>query len=219
MSELVHEPVSWLLLERYALGELNGEERASVELRLSASDADRACLDSIVNDESELPPLPALPRPRPRPRQNAALWLGGALSMAAALALTVLRPFDSVPNRRQVSSGIKGGEVALMLHGERTGASPGSFRDGDRFKLLVTCPSWLSTQLSVVMFQDGQRYRPLPAMSELMCGNQVPWPGAFTLDGAGDVDVCVTWSANTEARSASELDPDVVCERLIRSEK
>jgi hypothetical protein len=199
---MTSEPVSWLLLERYALGELEQDERADVERRLAASSADRACLEAILNDVSELPPLPAvLPRKKPLSRAS---WLAIA-SMAAALALTVLRPFDASPERPTAPDGVKGGEVALTLISERTGRSPRVFRDGERFKLLVTCPLALSDRLEVVVFQDGQRYRPLAPASDFPCGNEAAWPGAFTLDGASDVDVCVTWG---------EADDERVCARL-----
>jgi hypothetical protein len=201
--------ISWLQLERYALGELGDSERADVERRLAESREDRACLDAILHDTMELPPLPqVLPL---RKKRNDKLRWAGIAALAAAFAL-VMVPRD-VPSRRSVSDGVKGGEAAITLVSERTGVGARKFRDGERFKLLVTCPAWLSSRLAVVMFQDGQRYHPLTNVEGVACGNQVPWPGAFTLDGAGSVDVCVTWG-DTNARTARELEPDVVCERL-----
>lgn len=197
--------ISWLQLERYALGELTGAERADVERRLEQSSEDRACLDAILEDSVELPPLPAVIR-----RKRTPWWIGG-VALAAAIALALV-PRD-VPSRRTASDGVKGGEAAVMLISERTGNAPRNFRDGDRFKLLVTCPPWLSSRLSVVLFQDGQRYQPLAA-HDLACGNQVPWPGAFALDGAHDVEVCVTWREHRDARSGRDLEPDAVCERI-----
>lgn len=195
--------VSWLQLERYALGELSGDERSEIERKLAASSEDRACLDAILNDETELPPLP-VPIRRP-----AKLWWAG-LAIAAAFALAVLP--RSVPSHRSLD-GVKGGEAAITLISERTGVEARSFRDGDRFKLLITCPPSLSSRVSVVMFQGGQRYAPLTNAGSVECGNEVPWPGAFSLDGSGDVDVCVAWG-NADVGSASELEPDAVCTRL-----
>ncbi|MET0287048.1 MAG: hypothetical protein ABW352_21370 [Polyangiales bacterium] len=192
--------VSWLQLERYALGELAGSERDDVERRLAESSADRACLDTILNDTFVMPPLPA-PKPALSP------WWWAVVPLAAAFALMMI-PTSDLPG----SPGVKGGEVAITLLSERTGSTVRGYRDGERFKLLVTCPPAYSSRLAVVMFQDGQRYQPL-APADLACGNQVPWPGAFTLDGAGEVEVCVTWS-DKPARSARELEPDVVCTRL-----
>jgi hypothetical protein len=197
--------ISWLTLERYALGELDDVEREEVARRLAASSEDRACLDAILQDDTVLPPLPAV---RPVRRKRSVAGWAGAAALAAAVALALL-PGAEVPSRRSV----KGGEAALVLLSERTGTEARKFRDGDRFKLLVTCPPWLSSRLSVVMFQDGRRYQPLANVEALACGNQVPWPGAFALDGAGTVEVCVTWG-KSEARSARQLEPDVVCERL-----
>jgi hypothetical protein len=194
--------VSWLQLERYALDELSGAEREDVERRLAHSDADRACLEAILNDDLVMPPLPT-------PKRTVSPWWWAVVPLAAAFALLVV-PTSDLPSRH--SDGVKGGDVVLTLLAERNGGEARSFRDGDRFKLMVTCPPSLSSRLSVVMFQDGRRYEPLPA-AELSCGNRVPWPGAFALDGAGDVEVCVTWSRN-EARSARELEPDVACTRL-----
>jgi hypothetical protein len=211
----MNEPVSWLLLERYALGELGERERVEVERKLQASDADRARLDAILADTSELPPLPVPLAPRRRRARRAAPWLAG-LGLAAALALAVVRPPAGVPERREVSEGVKGGEVALVLHGERLGAEPSVFRNGDRFKLLVTCPSWLSSRWSVLMFQDGQRYQPLLPVSNFRCGNLVAWPGAFSLDGGDVVEVCVTWTTDLakldRARKSHDLEPEVVCQ-------
>ena len=102
------EPVSWLLLERYALGELGPDERADVEARLAASEEDRACLAQIRADTSALPLLPLTAPARLRvapagpgsvPRSPAAQsararWIAtsGALCAAAAALLLVLRP-------------------------------------------------------------------------------------------------------------------------------
>ncbi|HEY6878915.1 MAG TPA: hypothetical protein VI299_12885 [Polyangiales bacterium] len=202
------EPVSWLMLERYALGELSPDERAQVEQRLAMSDADRACLASILADDTVLPPLPT-----PLPRRKRAWWIGAALAAAAALAFIV--PAARVPSHRRSDEGLKGGEVAITLFSERTGNGPEVFRDGDRFKLMVTCPVSLAPRLSVLMFQDGRRYQPLARPEHFACGNQVPWPGAFSLDGEGDVDVCLSWAESTQrARSAGELAPEVTCVRL-----
>lgn len=214
MSELAHEPVSWLMLERYALGELDERERGDVERALAASSEDRARLDAILGDSTELPPLPVL-----HERRLATRWITG-LGLAAALALALVRPFAGVPDQRSVSDGVKGEEIAVVLHSERTGHAPSAFRDGERFKLLVTCPTWMKSRLTVLMFQGRERYQPLLPAQDLPCGNLVPWPGAFTLDGRDDVQVCVTWSQDlaklSRARTPRELEPEVVCTTVER---
>lgn len=201
--------ISWLMLERYALGELTGAEREQVERGLAESSADRACLDAILGDATALPPLP---EPAPRRRAPGALLWAGAAALAASLALALLRP-DAVPSRRSLGDGVKGGEAAVLLVSERTGQAPQSFRDGDRFKLLVTCPAWLASRMEVVVFQGAERYTPLSGTGPAACGNLVPWPGAFALDGDQPVDVCVSWRGRP-ARSVHELGDEAVCVHL-----
>jgi len=238
MTELSMPPLSWLTLERYVLDELAPGERARVEQQLASSDAARACLDEILSDQSELPALPAAARSRAeepgaslqparvtslesaRRRRRSTTLLGSALAVAAALALAVLRPTSDLPaQRRYVSDGVKGGEVALALVGEQQGDQPARFFVGERFKLLVTCPAWLGRQLHVLVFQGGQRYEPLVQRDDFACGNRVPWPGAFTLDGAAPADVCVSWSERREllqtAQEPSQLEPSIVCARVL----
>jgi anti-sigma factor RsiW len=224
VSTLIDEPLSWLTLERYVLGELSASERAQVEQRLAESQEDRACLASILSDSSELPALPELPASdlsrvasieSARKKRHGWALLTTALAAAAAMVLAVLEPGALPSASRQVSDGTKGGEVAIALYGERLGERPGQFAAGDRFKLLVTCPAWLGRRLHVVMFQGGRRYQPLAGVTDFACGNRVAWPGAFALDGDDAVDVCVTWSDRAAvAESARELEPEVVCERV-----
>lgn len=223
MSERDAEPVSWLLLERYALGELSVADRADVERRLAASEADRTCLDLILSDRAELPELP-LPSKRPialvttRPRSAFRVAIGSAMAIAAAMTLVFLREPGAPPSRRQVYDGTKGGEVALSLHSASGEEDVTHFAQGERFKLLVTCPAWLDAHpRRMLVFQSGQRYEPLASRSVGGCGNHVPWPGAFALDGDEHADVCITWAdpARVAASTrATDLEPEVVCARL-----
>jgi hypothetical protein len=224
VSQPSMEPLSWLTLERYALDELPPGERARVERRLVESSADRACLDAILGDRSELPPLPlpataiVLPIEPKGARRRRWSIAGGMLAVAAALTLVVLRPAELPAARRRVHDGVKGGEVALVVVSEQRGELPAHFVDGERFKLLLTCPTWLRTRLHVSVFQAGQRYEPLPEVADFVCGNRVPWPGAFALDGDAPADVCVSWDEPEEGRERrtepGQLAPSVVCERL-----
>jgi hypothetical protein len=207
-----HEPVSWLRLERYALGELTPRERSEIEARLAESPADRDCLAQIVSDPSELPELPARPRSaRGGTRRRGLAW--GAVALAASLLLSLLR---SEPHGGERASNIsKGGDVAMLLQSEHGRRQPTTFAQGERFKLLVTCPPGSGRPLSVVVFQGGQRAEPLGGTRELACGNLVPWPGAFVLDGEEPATVCVTWaSSRSAATSARELGSEAVCETL-----
>jgi hypothetical protein len=196
----VAEPLSWLVLERYALGELAGDERRAVEARLAESPEDRACLEIILQDATELPPLPAPPS-----RMRVRTWAPLALAAAAALLL-MFRPGDVPPAQRSVSSGTKGGDVAILLVSDRHGEAPTGFAAGERFKVLVTCPAWFEEPLRVVVLQDGARFEPLPAASPA-CGNHVPWPGAFRLDGDAPATVCLAWGP----RSTGEPGERAVC--------
>lgn len=221
MTQLSMEPLSWLTLERYALGELPPIEQKRVEQRLAESSEDRACLEEILSDQSELPPLALPPTPvasiaTARARRARWPYVSGVLAVAAALALVVLRPSDAPTSRRRVQDGVKGGEVALVLVSERAGEQPTHFREGDRFKVLVTCPAWLHDPLDVSVFQAGQRYAPLPHVGDFLCGNRVPWPGAFAIDGATPAHVCVSWGQpNETATSPAQLAPNVVCTQLL----
>lgn len=153
------EPLSWLALERYALGELTESERAQVEQRLAQSEEDRACLQSILLDDTVMPALP-VPRLVSAAERSAAStarrarrsWAlsGGILAAAAALVFALLDD-GAVPRSRTVYDGSKGGEVAIAVHGARQGGDARTFAEGDRFKLLVTCPEWLSGTLHVLM--------------------------------------------------------------------
>jgi predicted nucleic acid-binding protein len=194
------EPLSWLTLERYALGELSASERREVEAQLAESATDRAILAEIRADVSQLPPLPcdpprSLELARQRRRKRAWLALSAGLCAAAALLLVVRDRNDaSLGAGPNVYDGIKGADVALRLVSEQQGPEPRSFGEGERFKAEVTCPPALSGSVRLLIFQGNECFEPLPA-SALSCGNLVPWPGAFTLDGSSPADVCLYWGA------------------------
>lgn len=214
MNRVHHEPLSWLTLERYALGELDALETRRVEAQLAHSPEDRACLESILADDSE---LPALPIPLRAPRRRAPFWGATAsLVAAAALLLVLLRPGDTaLLPVRHVQEGSKGGDVALSLRSDRQSGEPRTFSAGERFKVLVTAPAWFERPLRVVVFQDGQRFEPLPAGVDLARGNRVPWPSAFSLDGGAPAEVCVTWSTEPQtALRAADLGEAAVCTEL-----
>jgi hypothetical protein len=219
VSIAIEQPLSWLTLERYVLGELDEEARLTVEARLAVSAEDRACLQTILQDESALPPLPVvLPaRRREKARRTVLVRVSAAVALAASLLLVVLlRPPDApIPARRELRSGAKGGEISVRMLSDRRGEGPSSFAPGERFKVLVTTPPWFEAPLSVVVFQGSARYTPLPAVEALPRGNLVPWPSAFTLSGEEAVQVCVTWSPDAAtARTPEALGEDAVCAPL-----
>lgn len=200
MATCVGEPVSWLRLERHALGELEGEERAAVEAHLGACPACRACRDRL---EQPLP-LPALPPVR-SPWARLVAWtarrwtpLAVAAAAAGALVATLGAPGDQVR--------AKGGDVTLELVREHDGvvdADPGAFLPGDRWKALVTCPPGRRHAIELAVFQDHEWSAPL-APATIACGNAVPLPGAFRLGAGGDARVCLF------VDSPPHTDPDAI---------
>jgi anti-sigma factor RsiW len=187
-------PVSWLRLERYALGELEPAERITIAEHLSACGRCRARADLITEDSTrELPPLPAAPARAPAPaRKRYAAWLALALAGAAAFVLVIRTPGEErPPGGRRVA--VKGGEVTIELVRERGGSiawEPTSFSAADRFKLLLTCAPPLRVYADLVVLQnDGPAF---PAAASLVtCGNRIPLAPAFRITGLGDATVCV----------------------------
>lgn len=176
----ISEPISWLRLEQYAL---DGRD-ASVRDHLTSCAACRSCLDEITRDVVVLRPLVVPVKRR--------WWIVAipAFAMAAAI-LFLLRPREEASDRVR----IKGlGTVELDVIRERNGAisDERSFREGDRFKVIVTCPPENLARLDVAVTEQGasRADRPL-APAQLLCGNRVAIPGAFSLSGNKPHRVCV----------------------------
>jgi hypothetical protein len=204
------EPLSWLTLERYALGELSPEERRDVEARLAESEQDRACLAEILSDRSELPPLPQVSPIDSAKKRQRTRWLGASATLCAAAAVLVflLRPSGELRDEH-----VKGREVALRLVSDRQGPEPTQFSAGERFKVEVTCPPSLSGSLRLVVLQGAELFEPLPRDASFRCGNLVPWPGAFALDGSEPAEVCVYWGTR-EKPDRAELTRAASCRQL-----
>jgi hypothetical protein len=214
----VGEPVSWLDLELYALGELPdpAEERA-VEQHLAGCEACQGCLETIQTDRRELPALPAV-EPAPEHERESRPWwrwlqwsLAPAMAVTAAVLLVVLLPVDpalDLPARRVA---IKGGDLALTLvrrRGDATTDAPGTFGPGDRFKVEVTCPPGQALSWDVVVFQGGEAAFPFAAPAgPLPCGNREPVAGAFGLTGDKPAHVCLVVGAGL-TRARLSLGPD-----------
>ncbi len=214
MSSLEKDNVSWLMMERYALGELGESQRREVERCLARSESARARLKEILEDSSPLPELPALvPLATTRPHRSR-VWLrwGSALAAAAlvALAFVSAREVESSPERAQ----IKGGELTISLVSESGVREPETFAQGERFKVLVTRAPGRRESLHLLVFQAGARFEPL-APARIEGGNLVPWPGAFALDGDAPAEICVTWGAEfRSARRGAELGERAACKTL-----
>ncbi len=193
-------PVSWLRLEQYHLGELSNDDARDVASHLARCAACSACLSTIQSDERALLPLPELPRlrsPAAAPRRRWAAPATGALAAAAALILFLTRPQAPVGRpAAEVADRIKGNLVAFALVREEQGPVPeagGTFREGDRFKALVTCPPGLTAQFDLVVYDHGQASFPLAAQGAVDCGNEVALPGAFRLTGHEPQTLCLVW--------------------------
>ncbi|HWO18061.1 MAG TPA: hypothetical protein VNO30_04775 [Kofleriaceae bacterium] len=209
MSACIGEPISWLRLERYALGGAAGDPDAHAHLARCAACA--RCLGEIRDDLVALPPLavPAPPPPRAR-------WWAPAMALTAAAAGAILvwrigapgpggpgsslgaRPDE--PPREDVAqvARIKGvGEVTLGVVRERAGAirhDARTFAPGDRWKIAVTCPPVAATWVDVAVYDAGQIHHPLEP-ARISCGNRVLLPGAFAITGDRPNRVCVRLGA------------------------
>jgi hypothetical protein len=209
-SRCIGEPVSWLRLEQLRLGELGEAESKGVSEHLAACAACAACMARIEADEArELPALafaPAATRPastpaRTTPARSTSRRLLASVSVLAAAAAMVLgvgRIWRSpAPAVDRETAHPKGDGVAFVLvrdDGQRVVDARGVFRDGDRFKALVTCPPGLSATFDLVVFDASGASFPLSAAHGFACGNEVPLPGAFRLTADGDREtVCVVW--------------------------
>jgi hypothetical protein len=196
------EPVSWLALERLRLGELAPDQRRAVEQHLAACAACAACLGEIDRPLA-LPALPAMPSRAAWWSRLLAAWRSaGPVQLAAAGGVAVVVALFIVARPRPIVlplsdgtlAGIKGDGVALALARERDGAidnGAATYARGDRWKALVTCPSARVVFWDVAVFDGANATFPLEPAGPISCGNRVPLPGAFRLDGDHRLEVCV----------------------------
>ena len=175
----ISTPVSWLRLEQFAAN--SGD--AQIAAHVAACPACAHCLDEIRADVVALPPL-AVPARRARPWWHFAV---PALVLAAAALIFVVWPREA---ERDDLVRVKGvGDVVLGIVRERDGVirdDVTTFREGDRFKIVLTCPPTASAWIDVDVGGD----HPLPA-SQIACGNKVVVPGAFHLTGTAANRICV----------------------------
>jgi hypothetical protein len=235
----VGEPVSWLRIERYHLGEIQGVERQGIADHLASCEACALCLARVGRDDGvSLPPLSSArttrepKRPRARSpflaRRAAAV---GSLSLAAALVLMLRRGHleelsHSTGKMNPAESRAKGEAFAFTLvreDGERITGESGVYRATDRFKALVTCaPSATGANLAfdVVVYDPSGASFPLAPSPAFACGNGVPLPGAFRFTGDAEETVCLLWSDGGTVDRAKLVGKDAVsggqamCKRL-----
>jgi hypothetical protein len=200
MMACIGEPISWLRLERYAL---TGAD-AGVRDHLATCDACRGCLDEIQRDVVALPPLHV---PIKRSWWRFALPALGAIA-AAAVILFVLRPRDVEEEGVARVKGI--GEVVVDVVRERGGivrTDVRSFKAGDRWKVIVTCPLLAEVSLDVAIREHGTQHDDHPlARAQIVCGNRIVLPGAFELTGDKPHRVCVR--IQDQANACLTLSPE-----------
>ncbi len=209
-----HEPISWLRLEHYHLGELPPQERALVQSHLQGCPCCATQLQEIEDDARTLPPLPV-----PLPELSNPWWrrwqllvpAAAAPAFAVALALLVLLPPEQgdIPGSRVA---YKGGELAIALVRERAGTiqqDPASYIDGDRIKVLISTPpgehSW-----DLALFQSDEVFFPLQT-GTLQGRNRAP-VGAFRLTGPGDATICALVGAPPERALLQQQGPPALGE-------
>jgi putative zinc finger protein len=220
------EPPSWLALERLRLGELPPAERSAVEQHLAACAACAACLAEIDRPLS-LPALPTVPGRASLWSRLQGIWRrAGRVHIWATAGVTLLlvlfvlarpkRLDDGLTDR--TLAGVKGNGIALTLVRERNGAiehDATTFAPGDRWKALVTCPSARMVFWDLAIIGSRGETFPLTPAGPIACGNRVPLPGAFRLDGSGPVVVGLLLDANPidrthagEAVTGVQLQPE-----------
>jgi len=189
----IDTPISWLRLEEFAARSAVGSNSADAQIasHVAACPACAHCLDEIRADVVALPPLavPALPARRP--------WWHFAVPAlvlaTAALVFVIIRPGPR--EERDDLVRVKGvGDVVLGIVRERDGVirdDATTFREGDRFKIVLTCPPAASAWITVDVSGD----HPLPP-TQISCGNRVVVPGAFHLTGTAANRICVHVAAD-----------------------
>lgn len=182
----IGQPISWLRLETYALDRAD----AAVREHVASCPACRQCLEEIERDVVALPPLHV---PAKRRWWTFAVPAFAAAVAAAAVLLFVLRPRDAA---REGVAHVKGvGEVVVDVVRERAGIvrdDVRTFRPGDRFKVVVTCPPTREVALAVSVREQGSTTADHPlAPARIVCGNRVVLPGAFELTEPKRHRVCV----------------------------
>jgi hypothetical protein len=218
VSRREDDVVSWLLLERYALGELDATTTLRVEGAL-ARDADtRACLE-LIRRPVALPALnPRRAAAAPKARRLAWAWPAAATLAAAALGVLVVRGTQqdldtAVPAPGATSKPahrVKGDAVAISVVREHLGqiiANATSFAEGDRLKVLLTCPTATSERFRVLVQQGDTVTSPVDVPADFACGNGVAVPGAFTLTENTQALVCVVWGAHATGELTAPIAP------------
>ncbi len=205
-------PISWLRLEQHHAGELTRAERKEIQAHLAACAACAACSAQIESDT--LVPLAALPTTPPvKPPARVLAFhrvvpVVAALAVAACILLFLRRGSDTNPRELDpLAARTKGGDISFVLvrDDEAVVAEAGGvYRDGDRWKALVTCPAGMQATWDLVVVENGETAYPLAPGAQLECGNAVPLAGAFRTTGHARMTVCLVWD---QGATCKVLDP------------
>jgi hypothetical protein len=121
------------------------------------------------------------------------------------LVVVLRRPTPRDPevaSEPSATIGVKGvGEVTLELVRERGGEvsyDARRYAQGDRWKVVVSCPPSASAWIDVSVADGVTIDHPL-ATAQLPCGNRVVVPGAFTVTGTGASRGCASVAAGPGA--------------------
>ncbi|MBX3192764.1 MAG: zf-HC2 domain-containing protein [Labilithrix sp.] len=206
-------PISWLRLERLHAGEVDDAERAEIEAHLASCAACKACLAKIEGDDAvALPPLAKPAKVHVLRRAAPAI---AALAVAAGVLLLVRRPPEEDPAAGGARA--KGSDVSFALvrdDEQAVDGSAGTYRDGDRFKAIVTCPPGMNATWDLVVYERGEAGFPLAVQRDLSCGNAVPMRGAFRTTGREPLTVCLTWNVDRDSLRRAPPEASASCKVL-----
>lgn len=200
---------SWLELERWALGELDGEDAARVERALSEDEAVAAAHRQIIAPRPALKPLGPLPERRSLLRRRP-WWVPALAATAAAAGLVVaIQGTDEPDDPRERTKGAPRRPVVTLV-AERDGRlreAPTRVSTADRLRLLATFDGPEPLAYDVVVVEETLTSFPMPRGSVLPRGNRVPLEGAFRLDATGRVRVCLIAAPELPSRRTLAHDP------------
>ena len=227
----INQPVSWLRLEQFALGELPATAQAEVLSHLHECAVCASCLANIQNDVIVLPELPSatLAQTRANARWFRRAAVVAPLLAAAAALMIWMRAGSPNYQTATATTRVKGaGDVALSVVRARptNGADvvaldATTFRNDDRFEVALTCGAGGAVWARTIVWQAdhaGQVERasaPLPT-ARIACGNHVVLPGAFRITSAPPARVCVSLSPDAlGAAAAADPHAPMACISLL----
>ncbi len=184
---------SWLELEQLLLGELPAERAESIRAWLDSDPEVAAALQRIEQDPPVvLPPLPPVPE-----RRMMRSWIWPAMALGAA-GLLLLTLGDHGAELRTKGADSK---PIISLVAERDGRvrpDPERIQTGDRLRLLSTFDGD-PVAYDVVVREGTLSSFPLER-GRLPRGNRVPLPGAFRIEAAGKIQVCLVTGPDLPSR-------------------